>query len=58
MNGRFATGRKFFKTFESRDGFFKIGLMTALLNWLGTLDVDREKFTILVINGNRTAGPE
>ena len=28
--------------------------MTALLNWLGTVDVDREKFTMLVINGNST----
>ena len=28
--------------------------MTALLNWLDTVDVDREKFTILVINDNST----
>ena len=48
-------GRKFFKAFESRDGFFKIGVTTALLNWLGTVDVDREKFTMLVINGNSTS---
>ena len=45
-------GRKFFEAFESRDGFFKIGVMTALLNWLGTVDVDREKFTMLVINNS------
>ena len=24
------------------------------LNWLGTVDVDKERFTILVINGNST----
>ena len=28
--------------------------MTALLNWLGTVDFDKERFTILVINGNST----
>lgn len=47
-------GLKFFEAFESRDGFFKIGVMAALLNWLG-VDVDREKFTMLVINGNSTS---
>ena len=39
-------GRKFFEAFESRDSF---------LNWLGTVDIDREKFTMLVINGNSTS---
>ena len=47
-------GQKFLEAFESRDGFFKVGVMTALLNWLGTVDVDREKFTMLAINGNST----
>ena len=54
IKGRFATGRKFFKTFGSRDVFIKIGVMTALLKWLGTVDVEKESFKILVINGNST----
>lgn len=41
-------------TFGSQDDFFRIGVMTALLNWLCKVDVDKERFTILVINGNST----
>ena len=47
MNGRFDTALKCFKSFVSSPGFFESGIMTACLNCLGIVPVERE--TIIAV---------
>jgi hypothetical protein len=48
-NGRWETGRKFFRSLGSREGFFSKGITIADLNTEGKIPVDRELFTTEVI---------
>ena len=53
MKGRFDIGRKLLKLEGSAPGFFRIGVMAAVLKDVGTVPVVREEWMIAEMRGIR-----